>query len=192
MEIGEFRTIKSEIRVLGIDDGKFVPHTQGSTEIIGVVLRGGCWLEGVMHTNVVIDGFDATERIASMINSSPHCKQIRLIMLGGITFAGFNVVDIGKLNLATNLPVVVLMHHKPDLDAIREALNNLPKSNERWKKILDAGKIFEVCCKGKNIYMEISGISEVDARKIIELTSTRGSFPEPLRVAHIVASGVTS
>jgi endonuclease V-like protein UPF0215 family len=39
--------------------------------------------------------------------------------------------------------------------------------------------------------MEITGISEADAKEIIALTSTRSSFPEPLRVAHIIASGIT-
>ena len=126
-----------------------------------------------------------------MINSSPHCKQLRLVMLNGITFAGFNVVDIKRLNLATKLPVIALTRDKPDLEAIRKALNNLPKSEERWKMILEAGEIHEVCCHGKKIYMEIAGISLVDAREIVELTSIRSSFPEPLRVAHLIASGIS-
>lgn len=191
LEVKGFRVIKSEIRVLGVDDGKFVPHTEGVVIVVGVVFRGGRWLDGVMHTRVAIDGFDATEHIASMINSSPHCKQLRLVMLNGITFAGFNVVDIKKLNLATKLPVIALTRDKPDLEAIRKALNNLPKSEERWKMILAAGEIYEVYCRGKKIYMELAGISLVDAREIVELTSIRSSFPEPLRVAHLIASGIS-
>ena len=187
----DFRVIKSEIRVLGVDDGKFTPHTQGNVIVVGVVFRGGCWLDGVMHTRIAIDGLDATEQIASMINGSPHRKQLRLVMLNGITFAGFNVVNIKKLNLATKLPVIALTREKPDLDAIREALKNLPRSEERWKIVLEAGEISEVTCKGKKIYMELAGISLVDARKIVELTSTRSSFPEPLRVAHLIASGIS-
>ena len=50
MEVKGFRVIKSEIRVLGVDDGKFVPHTEGAVIVVGVVFRGGCWLDGVMHT----------------------------------------------------------------------------------------------------------------------------------------------
>ena len=167
MEVKDFRAIKSEIRVLGVDDGKFIPQTQGSVIVVGVVFRGGCWLDGVMHTNIAIDGFDATEKIASMINSSPHCKQLRLVMLNGITFAGFNVVDIKRLNLATGLPVIVLMRDKPDLDAIQKALKNLPESEERWKTILDAGQIFEVLCRNKTIYMEIAGISKLMQKKLL-------------------------
>jgi endonuclease V-like protein UPF0215 family len=187
----DFRVIKSEIRVLGIDDGKFTPHTEGSVIVVGVVFRGGCWIDGVMHTKVAIDGLDATEQLALMINGSPHRKQLRLVMLNGITFAGFNVVDIKKLNLATGLPVVVLTREKPDLAAICEALTNLPRSEERWEMVLEAGEIHEVTCKGKRIYMELAGLLLVDARKIVELTSTRSSFPEPLRVAHLIASGIS-
>jgi len=39
--------------------------------------------------------------------------------------------------------------------------------------------------------MELAGISLADAEKIVELTSTMSSFPEPLRVAHLIASGIT-
>ena len=192
MEAKEFRSIKSEIRVLGIDDARFVPHTHGSVLVVGVVLRGGCWLDGVMHTSIAIDGFDATEKIALMIKSSSHCKQLRVVMLNGITFGGFNIVDIVKLNLSISLPVIALMRDKPDLEAIHNAVNNLPKSDERWKIILAAGTVIEVNNRGKKIYMEKAGISEDDATKIVQLTSTRSLIPEPLRVAHLIASGITT
>jgi len=191
LEPKSFRVIKSEIRILGVDDGKFVPHTQGSVIVVGVVFRGGCSIDGVMHTHVAIDGFDATEQLTSMINSSPHRKQLRLVMLNGITFAGFNVVDIKKLNSETKLPVIALTRDKPDLEAVQKAISNLPKSEERWKMILAAGDIHEVRCMGKKIYMELSGISLADAQEVVELTSTSSRFPEPLRVAHLIASGIT-
>ena len=181
----ETRAIKSEIRILGIDDGKFVPHTSGRAIVVGVVFRGGSWLDGVIHTNVGIDGLDATEQIASMITSSSHYKQLRLVMLNGITFAGFNVIGIEKL------PIIALTRDKPDLASIRSALNNLPETEERWKMILAAGEIYEASSRGKKIYMGLAGISKTDAQEIIDLTSTRASFPEPLRVAHLVASGVS-
>lgn len=186
-----FRTIKSEIRVLGIDDGKFIPHTEGSVIVVGVVFRGGCSIEGVMHTNIAIDGLDATKQFASMINASPHRRQLRLVMLNGITFAGFNIVDIKKLNAATKLPVMALTQERPDLDAIYEALTNLPNIDERWKMILEAGEIHEVINNRAKIYIELAGISLSDAQKIIAMTSTRSSLPEPLRVAHLIASGIS-
>lgn len=193
MACKKFRVIKPEIRVLGVDDGVFTPHVKRLVPVVGVVFRGGYWLDGVMHTKVEVDGFEATDKIASMIINSPHYKQLGVIMLDGVTFAGFNVVDIKKLNMETKLPVMVVTRERPNFEEIREALKNLPKSEERWAVILNAGEIFEVSTRSRNekVYMQISGILEEDARKILQLTSTRSNIPEPLRVAHLIASGIS-
>jgi hypothetical protein len=191
-EAVKFRCIKPEIRVLGVDDGDFVPHTKGLVSIVGVVYRGGYWLEGVMRTEIEVDGMDATEKIAGMIKNSPHCDQLRVIMLNGITFAGFNVIDIKELFEMVKLPVVAIVREKPDLDEIKKALKNLPEYENRWTAIKNAGKIFKVLSRKASgpIYMQIAGISESDAKTIVKNTSTRSSVPEALRVAHIIASGL--
>lgn len=189
----KFRVIKPEIRILGVDDGVFTPHEKGDVIVVGVVFRGGYWLDGVMHTKVEVDGFDATEKISSMILSSPHHKQLRVVMLNGVTFAGFNIADIQKIKRETELPVIAITREKPNFPEIREALRHLPESEKRWEKIKSAGEIVEVMTRSKNekVYMQKSGISEEDAKKIIKLTSTRSSIPEALRVSHLVASGVS-
>ena len=193
MAFQKFRKIKPEIRVLGVDDGVFSPHMKGFVPVVGVVFRGGYWLDGVMHTEVEVDGVDSTEKIASMIMISPHYKQLRVIMLDGITFAGFNVVNIKELNTKTRLPVIAVTREKPNFTEIREALNNLPENEERWKIIQNTGKMLEVSTRSENekVYMQLSGILEEDARKILQLTSTRSSVPEALRVAHLIASGIS-
>jgi len=189
-----FRVIKPEIRVLGVDDCPFIPHTKGQVPVIGVVFRGGYWLDGVMHTKIAVDGFDATEKIGAMITNSPHYKQLRVIMLNGVTFGGFNIVDVKALNAATKLPVITVTREKPDLTKIRKALKNLSKSQERWNTILNAGEPFEMPTRRgkKKIYTQVAGISRDDAQKILRLTSTRSNIPEALRVAHLVASGIVS
>jgi endonuclease V-like protein UPF0215 family len=187
-----FRIIKPEIRILGVDDGKFTPRSKGEVLIVGVVLRGGDWVEGAMHTYISIDGLDVTEKIASMINSSPHKRQLRLIMLNGITFGGFNIADIKKLHELTTLPVLAFTRDKPDLDAIHEALRNLPQTEERWQMVLEAGQLHEVQCKGTKLYLGLAGLTLSDAQKIVDLTATRSCLPEPLRVAHLIASGLTT
>lgn len=187
------RIIKPEIRVLGVDDGKFIPHTKDPVLIVGVVFRGGHWFDGIMHTTIRVDDFDATQKITQMITSSPHYKQLRVVMLNGITFAGFNVVDIQALNTATNLPVIAVTDKKPNLPKVQKALNNLPNSKERWQAVLNAGEIHQVKARSGNqkIYIETAGIPKEIAQAIIQLTSTRSNIPEALRVAHIVASGIS-
>jgi endonuclease V-like protein UPF0215 family len=188
-----FRVIKPEIRVLGVDDGAFVPHVAGQVPVIGVVFRGGYWLDGVMHTTIAVDGFDATDRIASMIVGSSHFKQLRVIMLNGITFAGFNIVDVKALNVATKLPVITVTREKPDFAEIHQALRNLPNSEGRWEALLGAGEPVKVSTRGgkAQVYMQTAGVSEEDAEKIVRLTSTRSNIPEALRVAHLIASGIS-
>jgi len=188
-----FRYIKSEIRVLGVDDGIFVPHTKGTVDVVGVIYRGGYWLDGVMRTKVTVDGMDATEKIAAMIKKSPHYEELRVVILNGITFAGFNVVDINKLFKTVDLPIIAVTREKPDMEKIRKALENLPECEKRWQAIESAGKIIKVQTRNTKeaVYMQIAGVSQEDAEKILKSTSTRSNIPEALRVAHIIASGLT-
>jgi len=190
----KLRVVKPEIRVVGIDDGVFSPHVKGFAPVIGVVFRGGYWLDGVMSTKVEVDGFDAGEKICRMIIGSPHYKQLRIIMLDGVNFAGFNVVDIRELNRNTKLPVIAVTREKPDFKEIHAALENLPEKRRRWRAVVNAGKIFGVSTGHgtDKVYLETAGILRDDAREIVKSTATRSSVPEPIRVAHIVASGVTS
>lgn len=187
-----FRVIKPEIRVLGVDDGIFAPHVESLVPVVGVVFRGGYWLDGVMSTEVLVDGFDATEKISAMILGSPHYRQLRVVMLNGITFAGFNVVDMKALNAAIKLPVVAVTREKPDLVGVHEALKHLSRGEERWQAVLNAGEVFEVStrCKDEKVYLHVVGISLDDAVRVVRLTSTRSNVPEALRVAHLVASGI--
>ena len=193
MSSKKFRVIKREIRIVGVDDGVFVPHTRGIADVIGVVFRGGYWLDGIMKTEIAIDGMDATEKIARMISSSPHYAQIRVIMLDGVTFAGFNVVDINGLSALTRLPVIAITRDEPDFEDIRKALTHLSESRERWRILENESPLTKVKSrKGEEpVYMQVAGISREDAEKIVTETSTRSNVPEPLRVAHLIASGLS-
>ncbi|MFQ6064490.1 MAG: DUF99 family protein [Candidatus Bathyarchaeia archaeon] len=192
-ETVRIRHVKPEIRMLGIDDGVFQPHTKGTVDVVGVVFRGGYWLDGVMRTEVEIDGMDATEKIASMIMNSPHYNQLRVVVLDGVTLAGFNVVDLKALFNKTGLPVIAVTREKPDFEDMKKALQNLPKSGKRWKAIENAGRLFVVRTRDAEepLYVQAVGISEEDVRVILRKTSTRSNVPEALRVAHIVASGLS-
>ena len=188
-----FRSIKPEIRVLGIDDGGFVSLTKGTVDVVGVVYRGGQWFEGVMKTKITLDGLDATEKMTTMIKDSSFCGEIRVIVLDGVTFAGFNVVDISELSSRLNLPVISVVREKPDLENIKNALKNLQDFEVRWQAMENAGELFTVETKeGENpVYMHTAGILREDAEKVMRVTSTRSLIPEALRVAHIIASGLS-
>ena len=187
----KFRHIKKEIRILGLDDSPFPPHTTQPVMIIGTVFRAGEWLDGVIRTFIQGDGRDSTSKIISMVNQTRHKDQLGVVMLDGITFGGFNVVNIQKLFNSTGIPVIVIMRKYPDFEKIKKALKRFKDWEERWKDIKDAGEVYKIENK-EDIYIQIYGIKLDDAEEIIKLSTTRSAIPEPVRVAHLIAAGVVT
>lgn len=150
-------------------------------------------MDGVLRTFITVDGNDATDALIEMVNKSRHLEQLGVMMLDGITFGGFNVVDINRIFQETGVPVVVIMRKYPDLERIKNALKKFPDRKWRWNYILEAGEIYKIdkIHNQEPIYMQTSGISEEDAREIVILSATRSAIPEPIRAAHIIAAGVT-
>lgn len=190
MGLVRFREIKSEIRILGIDDCPFNPSRGGKATLLGVVFRGGLWLDGAMRTEVEIDGRDSTDRIVEMVRSSAHYKQIRVIMIDSITVAGFNIIDLQRLHQETRLPVIAITREKPNEEEVKAALKNLPDWEDRWRIIAKAGSINEVQIRRTKLYAHVVGMSLDDAEEVVRVSSTRANFPEPLRVAHLLAQGL--
>ncbi|MCD6547553.1 MAG: DUF99 family protein [Nanoarchaeota archaeon] len=180
------KEIKSEIRIIGIDDSPFKKGKKQKVLVIGAVFRGGKWLEGVLSTKVTLDGLDATNKIANMINKSKHKGQLQIIMINGIAVAGFNVIDIKKLYEKTGLPVIVLMRKKPKMNEIKKALKHFKDKQKRLNIIEKAGDIYP-CGK---VYFQCYGIKNKLAEKVIKISSTHSLIPEPIRVAHMIGSGV--
>jgi len=185
------RSVKREIRIVGFDDGPFIPRTKGRVPVVGVVFRGGDYLDGAFKTEVSIDGMDATKILIKLLNKSRHKKQLRIIMLKGITFGGFNMVDISSLYDKTGLPVIVVNRRKPNLEKIKKALKHFKDFKKRWKCVEHAGKIHKMKIeKNKNIYYQFKGLLKEEVEKVIKLSCTRSLIPEPLRVAHLIASAL--
>jgi len=183
--------MKKEIRIVGFDDAPFVPRSKGKAIVIGVITRGGGFADGIIKTEVEIDGLDATEVLSRVINKSKHKPQLRVIMLNGITIAGFNMVNIYKLSKQTNLPVIVVNRKKPNLEKMRRALMNFKDFEERWRIVEAAGNIKRIEIKnGKFIYYQKSGIDKNSAEEIIRMSCTHSLLPEPLRLAHLIASAI--
>ena len=55
---------------------------------------------------------------------------------------------------------------------------------------LKKGELFTVKTIHKPIYVKCAGIAIDEAEEIINLSTIRGVIPEPIRVAHVIASGV--
>ena len=182
--------MKQQIRLLGVDDSPFTFSERYAT-VIGVVMRGGEYIECVLRNQVTVDGTDATYICKQMVENTRYRKQLKAMMIDGIALGGFNVIDIEKINSDTDLPVITITRDKPDFDKIKRALQkNFEDWVERWD-LMTKGELYEFKTSHNPIFMKCVGLSLKEAKEIINISTIRGVIPEPIRVAHLIASGVT-
>lgn len=185
----KFRQIKPEIRILGVDDG---PLGDKIVPLVGTVFRGGRWLDGVMKTEITPDGTDVTEKLVEMVERNRHLEQLRVVMVDGVTFGGFNVLDIRRVFRELGLPVIVVSRDKPNMRDISKAIKNLPGWRGRWKLIKAAGRIYPVKTEygDGTVYAQGVGIRRVSVERIVSLSAVRSLIPEPIRAAHLIATAI--
>jgi uncharacterized protein len=143
----------------------------------------------VLSTHVRRDGADATRALTERVASSRYAAHTRLVMLQGIALAGFNVVDIHALHEALGIAVLVVARRAPRLASIRAALlDHVPGGARKWALIEKAGPMEPAA----GVMVQRAGISLEDAGGVIQRLAVNGSIPEPLRMAHLIAGGVTT
>ena len=179
--------IKPGIRSIGIDDGPFDREGRGNVLVAGAIYQGGTLFDGLLTTVVRKDGWNATSRVCSMILDSKFWKQLHYIILDGIAFGGFNLVDIERLHETTRLKVLVVVRRHPDMNAVGRAIHKLSNPAKRLDILEKAGEIHKI---GK-LYCQMKGMGENEAQELLKLTCTRSNVPEPVRAAHLIAGGLT-
>ncbi|MBU1198657.1 MAG: DUF99 family protein [Nanoarchaeota archaeon] len=180
--------LKKELRVLGIADtcfDKFDP-LQKYVRVVATLFRGGNFMDGLLSCNVKKDGEDATLRIIEMVKDSKFRPQIQAIFLKGIAVAGFNVINPVVLNKELKIPVIIVIRDHPDYKKIFAALKGL-----RMDKKIDIIKKMPKPVKIDDIYVQHVGINLEDTKKLLKITCTHSNLPEPIRVAHLIASGLS-
>jgi len=173
------------MRVIGIDDSPFNKFKDKQILVVGVVMRGGLFVDGILSTKADVDGINATNQIIKMINKCKFKPQLQCIFLNGIAVGGFNVIDVHKLNKKTKIPVVVVIRINPNIKKIKETLIKIKQKN-KIKLIEKAGKVIQV----DEIFVQLTGIDLEKAKKILKIVCTRSLLPEALRLAHIIATGI--
>ncbi len=154
--------------------------------IVGAVVEGKNYLEGVIVDRIEVDGLDSTSKIVSMLRKSKFRNQIRAIFLDGITFGGFNVADITEISRSLSTPLIVVMRKKPDFESIYRALENLPDFELRKKIIERAGDVHSY----GSVFFQFSGCDRQSAIEMINASILKGNIPECLRMAHLIATAV--
>ena len=180
--------LKEGVRSIGIDDGPFNRMGKGDVLVVGAIYRGGTWFDGLLTTKVRKDGWNATTRIIDMLTQSKFIPQLHYAFFDGIAFGGFNVIDLDQFYRETGLKTAVVVRKKPNLKAVRRALQHLTRPEERWQIILKAGRFHQI----GSLHCQLKGLGPEEAHAILNLTCTRANIPEPIRAAHLIAGGLVS
>lgn len=183
------RTVKPEVRILGVDDAAF-DFEDERTELIGTMFRGGTYLEGVLKTDITVDGFDVTEKILEIVLDSRHKDQIQVAILDGITFGGFNIADINKIAADGDIAVLAVSRNKPDIANMENGLKHVEKAEKRREIIERTGTAEEHTAENGTIYFQYAGITAAQAHDVLNVATQRSLIPEPVRAAHLIAGAL--
>jgi hypothetical protein len=176
------------VHVIGFDDAPFDRAHRGDVLVIGAVYAG-TRLEGVISGTVRRDGANATRALAALVRRSRFGPQLQLVLLQGIAFAGFNVVDLQGLHEALGIPAIVVARKRPNLARIRCALlDHVRGGRRKWRLIERAGPMEPVA----GVWVQRAGISAADAERAVRRLQVTSKLPEPLRTAHLLAGGVAT
>jgi endonuclease V-like protein UPF0215 family len=181
--------LKPHIRILGIDDSPF-DFSSRKALVVGVVARLPMYIEGIMRTEVEVDGLDANDAIAAMVERSRYREQLRLVLFDGVAVGGFNVIDIDALHRRIGIPCATVTREMPDFDKMEAALrSHFPDWQERLR-IIKRKPLFTVGPRRRSLYATIAGMGAETLEPILAECTVQGRLPEPLRIAHLISSAM--
>lgn len=175
------------LRAIGFDDAPFARGRRGLVRVAGAVCAGTRF-EGLVWGAVRQDGWNATRVLVNLLGGSKFLPQLHLVLLDGIAFGGFNVVDLEALAAALRRPCVAVMRRAPDLAAVERALWRLPRPRRRLALLRRAGPVHRL---GGFVFQVRGAGPEETAGALARLTD-RGAVPEALRLAHLVGAAVVT
>lgn len=180
--------MKPITNVVGFDDAPFAHEHRGDVRVVGAVCCR-TRLDGVLSGRVRRDGANATDTLIELVSGSKFHEHIRAVLLQGIALAGFNVVDIHRLSEELDIPVVVTVRRHPRLAMVKDALfDRTPGAARKWKLVERAGPLEQIDA----MWVQRIGLTREETVALLKATTLHGNVPEPLRLAHLIAGGVTT
>jgi len=182
-----------ELRVVGVEDGGFSREALGRRDqkaLLVCVLLRGAWIEDFQADMITVDGLDASEKLITMLRK----LSFDTIMLAGVSFAGFNLVDPPAVFAEFHKPIIIISRTKPNNMAVKSALfQHFGDWQVRWSVFEKLGAIHEVVSMPNEppIYVEVVGSTLDWAIKTICASASCCRVPEPIRVARLIARGLT-
>lgn len=181
-------TLKPGVRALGVAESA----GDERATLAGAVVRADRVVDGAGFDACTVGGLDATARVRTLVSSLER-PDLQYLFVGAVAPAWYNLIDIGHLHEATDLPVLaVTFEDSEGLEpAIREAFSG--DGCERRLAIyrsLPARRAVSV--NDETVYVRALGLSPERTDRVVRGFTPVGGRPEPLRVARILARAARS
>jgi len=183
-------TFLDSLTILGIEDGVFKPFKRDQRTLICCTSFKKNILVDLQFVWIKVDGIDVTNKVLTVLAK----QQKDIIILGGISFAGFNLIDVKKINEETGCPIIMLSRKKPNRDSMRGAIRkHFSDWKERLTLLRGLGKSYTTITYSGSppVYFGVFGTPPEFAEAVLKYSSPLCRIPEPIRTASIIAKGLT-
>jgi len=177
------------MHVVGVEDGSFQKNVTKNALLVAVLVKGAK-IELTKAFKITVDGLDATERLSVNI----HDWTFDAVLLSGVSFAGFNLIEPLKVFEAFGKPMIIVSETRPDNKAVKKALRaHFEDWQTRWAIFEKLGSVHEIVTLfGKRpVYLETVCANVEWASKLVCALALLGRLPEPLRVARLIAHALS-
>lgn len=177
-----------KIRALGIAESF---RKGGRKSIVaGVVMRSDFVVDGVALSFATVGGMDATDAILRLYRLLER-EDINIVILSGSVISWFNVVDLRRVEEETGTPIICLTYEESK--GIEEYFKRyFPEDwEERVRIHRSNGERVKVnLATGYRVFIIPVGLALEDAVRVLNAFTSHGRYPEPVRVARLVARAV--
>jgi hypothetical protein len=163
--------------------------TQKSRKSIlaGIVMRRDFVIDGFVFGKATLEGDDATDQILNMYRKLSR-PDISYMLVSGIIISMYNIVDLKQISKELQIPVIGITYQ--DSKGIEDAIkHHFPDSYEsklqHYKKLQAREKI--TLHTSFDVYIRREGCTLSDVKHLLDDLTIQGAYPEPLRVAQILA-----
>ena len=166
-------------------------HQNSEKSILsGLVMRRDFVIDGFVFGTTTLDGDDATESILKMYDDLNR-PDISYVLISGLIISLYNIVDIKKIHEKLQIPIIGVTYNESE--GIDSAIkHHFPNSYEsKIKQYQNLGNRDKITLHtSSDIFVRRQGCDLHEVKHLLNELTIQGSFPEPLRVAQLLAKSL--
>ena len=156
--------------------------------LCGVVMRRDFVIDGFAFGSATLKGDDATNSILKIYDELNR-PDISYVLISGLIISMYNIIDIKKIHESLKIPIIGLTYNKSKgiEDSIKSHFPDSFESKVDKYKNLDKQKKITLHTSSE-VFVRQEGCTLSEVKFLLNELTLQGSFPEPIRVAQLLAN----